>query len=104
MNLSVIFICMGAAFLFGLALGPAVIPLMRKLKARQTERDDGPQSHLKKQGTPTIGGLIFLVPIIAVSANVHERERREALDAGMNEFAEKPIFIDRLFAAMAKFL
>ncbi len=67
MNLSVIFISMGAAFLLGLALGPVVIPLMRKLKARQTERDDGPQSHLKKQGTPTIGGLIFLVPIIAVS-------------------------------------
>lgn len=44
------------------------------------------------------------IPIIAVSANVHERERKEALDAGMNSFAEKPIFIDRLFAAMAKFL
>ena len=44
------------------------------------------------------------IPIIAVSANVHEKERREALEAGMNEFAEKPIFIDRLFAAMAKFL
>ena len=44
------------------------------------------------------------IPIIAVSANVHERERKEALDAGMNAFAENPIFIDRLFAAMAKFL
>jgi CheY-like chemotaxis protein len=44
------------------------------------------------------------IPIIAVSANVHEKERREALEAGMNAFAEKPIFIDRLFAAMAKFL
>lgn len=42
--------------------------------------------------------------IILGCANVHERERKEALDAGMNAFAEKPIFIDRLFAAMAKFL
>ena len=42
--------------------------------------------------------------IILGCANVRERERKEALDAGMNAFAEKPIFIDRLFAAMAKFL
>lgn len=54
--------------LAGLALalisGPIFIPMLRKLKFGQTIRDDGPQTHLKKQGTPTIGGLIFLVPAL----------------------------------------
>jgi phospho-N-acetylmuramoyl-pentapeptide-transferase len=67
MNITEILILMGITFVAAVALGPVVIPTMRRLKARQTERDDGPQSHLKKQGTPTIGGLIFLVPIILVS-------------------------------------
>ncbi len=66
MKISEIFICMGIAFAIGAAIGPVIILLMRRLKAKQTERDDGPQSHLKKQGTPTIGGLIFLLPIVAV--------------------------------------
>lgn len=67
MNITEIMISIGITFVLGAILGPVVIPLMRKLKAGQTERDDGPKSHLKKQGTPTIGGLIFLVPIAAVS-------------------------------------
>ena len=67
MKITEIFICMGIAFAIGIAIGPLVITIMRKLKAKQTERDDGPQSHLKNQGTHTIGGFIFLVPIIAVS-------------------------------------
>ncbi len=67
MKITEILILMGITFALAVALGPAVIPIMRRLKARQTERDDGPKSHLKKQGTPTIGGLIFLIPIILVS-------------------------------------
>ena len=43
-----------------------MIPFLRKLKFGQTVRDDGPQSHLKKTGTPTIGGLIFIIPITLV--------------------------------------
>ena len=49
------------------AQGPEVIPLLRKLKFGQTERDDGPQSHLKKTGTPTMGGLMILAGIIITS-------------------------------------
>ena len=40
-------------------LGPVVIPFLRRLKIGQTIRDEGPKSHLKKTGTPTMGGLLF---------------------------------------------
>ena len=48
------------AFVISLALGPVIIPWLRRLKMGQTERVDGVQSHLKKAGTPTMGGVIFL--------------------------------------------
>jgi len=48
-------------------MGPVFIPFLTKLKFGQTVRDDGPQSHLKKTGTPTMGGFIFLVPMIVLS-------------------------------------
>ena len=48
-------------------LGPRVIPILRNLKIGQTIREDGPLSHLAKTGTPTMGGVIFL---IAMSATV----------------------------------
>ena len=44
------------------------------------------------------------VPIIAMSANVYDRDRSAALEAGMNAFAEKPIYIDRLFETMEQYL
>ncbi len=55
------------SFLLSVALGPVIIPFLRKLKFGQTVRDDGPQSHLKKNGTPTMGGLIFLISVIVTS-------------------------------------
>ena len=60
----ILFALLGA-FLVAWLLGPVLIPALRKLKFGQTERDDGPQSHLKKQGTPTIGGVMFVLAIIA---------------------------------------
>ena len=44
------------AFAVSVALSPFVIPFLRKLKVGQTERAEGVQSHLKKAGTPTMGG------------------------------------------------
>ena len=44
------------------------------------------------------------LPIIAMTANVSEQERNAAMEAGMNAFAEKPIFIEKLFALMTKYL
>lgn len=46
-------------------LGPVVIPFLRRLKVGQTIRDEGPQSHLKKNGTPTMGGILFLAGVVA---------------------------------------
>ncbi|HHW06610.1 MAG TPA: phospho-N-acetylmuramoyl-pentapeptide-transferase [Clostridia bacterium] len=48
-------------------LGPVLIPLLRVLKFGQTVRSDGPKTHLRKAGTPTMGGLIFIIPITLVS-------------------------------------
>ncbi len=52
-------------FLISLALGPLVIPMLKRLKFGQTERNDGPQSHLVKTGTPTMGGLMILAGLLA---------------------------------------
>lgn len=55
----------GLALLITLVLSPFLIPVLRILKFGQNVRDDGPKRHLKKAGTPTMGGIIFLVGIIA---------------------------------------
>lgn len=55
------------SFVISVILGPVVIPILRRLKFGQTVRDDGPQSHLKKSGTPTMGGLIILAGVIVTS-------------------------------------
>ena len=51
---------------FGVAalLGPLVIPILHRLKFGQNVRDDGPKTHLKKQNTPTMGGVMILVAIV----------------------------------------
>ncbi|MBR0490840.1 MAG: phospho-N-acetylmuramoyl-pentapeptide-transferase [Clostridia bacterium] len=46
--------------------GVITIPQLKRLKVGQIERDDGPQSHLKKQGTPTMGGIIIIATMIIV--------------------------------------
>jgi len=51
------------SFIAAIVTGLVLIPILRKLKAGQTVRDDGPASHLSKTGIPTIGGLIFLLPM-----------------------------------------
>ncbi len=55
------------AFAFSVVLGPVIIPILRKLKMGQTEREDGVKSHLKKAGTPTMGGVIILVSVVVTS-------------------------------------
>lgn len=51
------------AISIGLAAGPAVIRLLTRLKVGQAVRQDGPQTHLAKSGTPTMGGLLILIGI-----------------------------------------
>lgn len=53
-------------FIIAAIIGPWIIEMLRSLKARQTEREEGLESHKKKQGTPTMGGIIFLIPFLLI--------------------------------------
>ena len=55
------------SFVLSVAMGPIVIPILRKMKMGQTEREEGVQSHLAKAGTPTMGGVIILASILLTS-------------------------------------
>ena len=55
------------SFITTLILGPLIIPFLKRLNVGQTIRDDGPQSHLVKSGTPTIGGIIIILSILITS-------------------------------------
>lgn len=55
-----------AALVASLALGALTLPLLTRLRLGQVIRSDGPQSHLAKKGTPTMGGIIFLAPAVAL--------------------------------------
>ena len=50
-------------FLITVIIALIIIPILKKIKVGQIEREDGPKSHLKKQGTPTMGGIIFMISI-----------------------------------------
>lgn len=55
------------SFGISIILSPIMIPFLKKLKFGQFVRDDGPESHLKKSGTPTMGGIIILLSIVLTS-------------------------------------
>ena len=59
------------SFVITVILSIFIIPILRKLKVGQIEREDGPQSHLKKQGTPTMGGIIIIIAIIIVCIGLY---------------------------------
>ena len=54
------------SFIIAVLIGPRVIEILKKLKAGQTEREEGLESHQKKTGTPTMGGVIFLLPVVVI--------------------------------------
>lgn len=54
------------SFIIAVLIGPYVIEMLKKLKAGQTEREEGLESHQKKTGTPTMGGVIFLLPVVII--------------------------------------
>ncbi|WP_088013040.1 phospho-N-acetylmuramoyl-pentapeptide-transferase [Gottfriedia acidiceleris] len=58
-----ILVAMISAFIIAVILSPIFIPYLRKLKFGQSIRDEGPQSHKKKSGTPTMGGIIILIAL-----------------------------------------
>jgi len=64
MTISMVLLTIFAALLLSAVIGPVAIPLLRRMKFGQSIREEGPKSHMKKQGTPTMGGVIFLFSII----------------------------------------
>ena len=73
------------SFIVAIILGFIIIPILKKLKVGQIERDDGPKSHLKKQGTPTMGGIIMIVTMIVVITGMYIY----LIATGQNEVANK---------------
>ena len=69
------------SFAITVILGFIIVPILRKLKVGQIERSDGPESHLKKQGTPTMGGIIMMlgIIIITIGAYIYYKSRDLAL-------------------------
>ncbi len=57
-------ITVAISFFITIILGPAIIPLLRRLKVGQSIRAEGPKSHYTKSGTPTMGGIIMIIAIL----------------------------------------
>ena len=64
------------SFVVAILIGPVIIDMLRRLKAGQTERAEGLESHQKKSGTPTMGGVIFLIPVVVIGIfyGAHHKE------------------------------
>ena len=65
---------LSASFLITVVLSLIIIPILRKLKVGQIERIDGPTSHLQKQGTPTMGGIIIAITLLVLGVIVFFKE------------------------------
>lgn len=63
-DLRLVLVPLSVAFAIGIILAPLFIPLLQRLKFGQSIRQEGPATHLKKSGTPTMGGIIILVSIL----------------------------------------
>jgi len=69
------------AFVLSILQGPFLIPLLHKLKFGQNIRAEGPRSHLKKAGTPTMGGIIFMISTIITMLIIVRHTSDEAMIA-----------------------
>lgn len=67
MSIATMLIILAISFIVSVILGPIIIPLLRRFKFGQSIREEGPKSHMKKAGTPTMGGVIFLFSIIVTT-------------------------------------
>lgn len=66
------------AFTITAVTTPFIIPFLRKLKCGQTVREDGPGTHLKKSGTPTMGGVVILLGVVVTTLLFQEQYPRTA--------------------------
>src|SRR5690625_1445152 len=55
------------SFLITVLLAPIFIPFLRRLRFGQSIREEGPKSHIKKTGTPTMGGIVIVISIVITS-------------------------------------
>lgn len=69
------------AFFISILEGPIIIPILHKLKFGQSIREEGPKSHQKKSGTPTMGGIIFILASFITMALVIKKPGDEAMIA-----------------------
>jgi phospho-N-acetylmuramoyl-pentapeptide-transferase len=70
---NVIFYTILMGFIVTVVLSPIFIPFLRRLKFGQSIREEGPKSHQKKSGTPTMGGLVFLLSILITTLFITSR-------------------------------
>lgn len=61
MDYQLLLLTIGVSFILAVIAAPLLIPLLRRMKFGQQVRDDGPQTHLKKAGTPTMGGIVIIL-------------------------------------------
>lgn len=64
MNEYILLLTMVLSFAITVVISPMIIPFLRRLKFGQSIRDEGPQSHQKKSGTPTMGGVMIIVSVV----------------------------------------
>ena len=69
------------AFAIAFVISIIVIPILRRKKIGQHERDDGPKSHLKKQGTPTMGGIVMIITIL-IMGGIEYFKYSKSIDVG----------------------
>ena len=69
------------AFFLSIIQGPILIPILHKLKFGQNIRAEGPKSHLKKAGTPTMGGIIFMISTMITMLIIVRHTSDEAMIA-----------------------
>jgi phospho-N-acetylmuramoyl-pentapeptide-transferase len=70
MTLATTLIIIAAGFIFTVLLTPLFIPALKRMKFGQSIREEGPKSHMKKAGTPTMGGLVFIISIAITTLGV----------------------------------
>ena len=91
------------SFILTLALGVAIIPVLKKMKLGQNIRDDGPKSHFSKAGTPTMGGIMFIIPIVLVSLALSTRSYDYVIAAALSTLGFGAIgFIDDFIGTYMK--
>ena len=66
MNTQMLNLCL--SFIITIVLGIIIVPILKKFKIGQIERKEGPKEHLKKSGTPTMGGIMIVIALVLILA------------------------------------